>query len=214
MELSQEQYERIADAFPKQRGNVVVSNPDALNGILYILEHGRKRRALPERFGKWYTIYKRMSRWSRTGVLQQVFQRLWAEQLIDLQTLGLDSTSVKVHPDGHGAPNKAGPQAIGKSRGGWNTKIHMQAASARTAVEFCLSPGQDHDTPWGRELLRQVGPTQLHLPLVADRAYEGAQTRQLALDLATNPISRPRPTGGNQGTTTGTPTRNETKPND
>ena len=192
MELTQEQYERIADAFPKQRGNVVVSNLDALNGILYVLEHGCKWRALPARFGKWHTIYKRMSRWSRTGVLEQVFQRLQAEQLIDPETLGLDSTSVKVHPDGCGAPKKKGPQAIGKSRGGWNTKIHMLAASARTAVEFCLSPGQAHDAPWGRELLRRVGPTQLRLPLVADRAYEGDETRQLALDLGYQPHIPPK----------------------
>jgi hypothetical protein len=36
--------------------------------------------------------------------------------------------------EGTGALKKNGPQAIGKSRGGWNTKIHMVAADARTAV--------------------------------------------------------------------------------
>ena len=192
MELTQEQYERIADAFPKQRGNVTVSNLDALNGILYVLEHGCKWRALPSRFGKWYTVYKRMNRWSKTGVLDRVFERLAAEQLIDPQVLGLDSTSVKVHPDGHGAPTKEGTQAIGKSRGGWTTKIHMLASSARTAVDFCLSPGQDHDAPWGRELLRRAGPVPLRLPLVADRAYEGNETRQLALDLGYAPHIPPK----------------------
>ena len=63
MELTPEQYERIADAFPKQRGNVTVSNPDALNGILHILEQGCKWRALPSRYGKWSTVYRRMNRW-------------------------------------------------------------------------------------------------------------------------------------------------------
>src|SRR3984885_11702930 len=42
---------------------------------------------------------------------------------------------------------KNGPQAIGKSRGGWNTKIHLVAANARTAIIFCLSPGEAHDAP-------------------------------------------------------------------
>lgn len=42
MELTTEQHERIADAFPTQRGNVKVSNLDALNGILHVLEHGHK----------------------------------------------------------------------------------------------------------------------------------------------------------------------------
>ena len=99
-----------------------------------------------------------MSRWAASGVLDRVFQRLQQEQLIDPEVLGLDSTSVKVHPDGCGALKKRGPQAIGRSRGGLNTKIHMIAASARSAVIFALSPGQDHDAPHGRKLLQKLGP--------------------------------------------------------
>ena len=174
MTITQEQYQLIVDVFPKPRGTVKVSNLQALNGILYVLEHGCKWRALPERFGNWHTVYMRMSRWAASGVLDRVFQRLQQEQLIDLEVLGLDSTSVKVHPDGCGALRKRGPQAIGRSRGGLNTKIHMVAASACSAVLFALSPGQDHDAPHGRELLKKMGPRkkeqegeQLELFLVA-----------------------------------------------
>ena len=76
---------------------------------------------------------------------------------IKIEAIALDSTSVKVHPDGTGAFKKNGPQAIGKSRGGWNTKIHLVAADARTAITFALSPGHAHDAPEGRELLRDLG---------------------------------------------------------
>ena len=72
---------------------------------------------------------------------------------IKLEAVSMDSTIVKVHPDGTGALKKNGPQSIGKSRGGWTTKIHMVAADARTAVTFSLSPGQAHDAPEGRKLL-------------------------------------------------------------
>jgi hypothetical protein len=65
---------------------------------------------------------------------------------IKIEAVSLDSTSIKVHPDGAGA-RKNGPQAIGKSRGGWNTKSHLLAADARTAATFSLSPGQAHDAP-------------------------------------------------------------------
>ena len=116
--------------------------------------------------------------------------------------LGLDSTSVKVHPDGCGALKKRGPQAIGRSRGGLNTKIHMIAASARSAVIFALSPGQDHDAPHGRDLLQKLGPQkrkqegeQLELFLVADRAYEGTETRQLAVALGYTPVIPPKSNG-------------------
>ena len=105
----------------------------------------------------------------------------------------MDPTIVKVHPDGTGALKKGGSQSIGRSRGGPTTKIHMVAADARTPIAFALSPGQDHDAPAGRELLKRVGPPQqLQLFLVADRAYEGDETRQLALDLGYTPVIPPK----------------------
>ncbi len=97
---------------------------------------GCKWRALPKRFGNWHTIYTRMNRWAKAGVLDRLFEKLQQEQLIRIriEAVSLDSTIVKVHPDGTGALKKNGAQAIGKSRGGWSTKIHMVAASARCAI--------------------------------------------------------------------------------
>src|SRR5215470_16830187 len=87
----------------------------------------------------------------------------------------------------NGGSKNNGPQAIGKSGGGWNTKIHMVAADARTTVVFALSPGHDHDAPHGRALLEELGPMPEGLPLLMDRAYEGNETRQLVLDLGMIP---------------------------
>jgi transposase len=154
MEITQKQYERIADCFPRQRGNVRFDNLQVLNAILYVAEHGCKWRGLPERFGAWHSIYTRMNRWSKNGVLDRIFERLQKEQLIHLkiEAISLDSTIVKVHPDGTGALKKS-PQATGKSRGGWTTKIHMVAAIAECALKFQLSPGNAGDAPQGRQLL-------------------------------------------------------------
>ena len=90
------------------------------------------------------------------------------------------------------ARQKNGPQAIGKSRGGWNTKIHLVAADARTAITFSLSPGQAHDAAEGRELLTRLGKPDRPLHLIMDRAYEGNETRQLALDLGYSPVVPPK----------------------
>jgi transposase len=91
----------------------------------------------------------------------------------------------------HWCAKKNGPQAIGTSRGGWNTKIHLLAADARTAVTFSLSPGQAHDAPEGRALLTRLGAPNRPLHLLMDRAYEGNETRQLALDLGFIPVVPP-----------------------
>ena len=67
--------------------------------------------ASDKRFGNWHTIYTRMNRWSKSGAMDRVFERLQLEQIvrIRIEALSLDSTSVKVHPDGTGALKKTDP---------------------------------------------------------------------------------------------------------
>ena len=67
----------------------------------------------------------------------------------------------------------------------------MVAANARTAVTFSLSPGQAGDAPEGRALLKRLGPPDRPLYLLMDKAYEGNETRQLALDLGFTPVVPP-----------------------
>ena len=108
MNLTETQYQRIEALLPRQRGNVKISNLQVLNAILYVAEQGCKWRGLPARFGNWHTIYTRMNRWAKSGVLDQVFTALQTEQIIRIkvEAVSLDSTIVKVHPDGTGAEKK------------------------------------------------------------------------------------------------------------
>jgi transposase len=108
MEITYEQYNRIQGYFPIQRGNVKNENLQVLNAILYAAEHGCKWRGLPKRFGKWHTIYTRMNRWAKNGVLDRIFEALQHENIIQIrvEAVSLDSTIVKVHPDGTGALKK------------------------------------------------------------------------------------------------------------
>ena len=108
MELNNNHYQQIADCFPRQRGNVSLDNLSVLNAFLYVTENGCKWRKLPSNFGNWHTIYTRIFRWANAGVLDKVFEKLQQKQIITLkiEVLSLDSTSVKVHPDGTGAQKK------------------------------------------------------------------------------------------------------------
>jgi transposase len=108
MEITAEQFERIAHCLPRQRGNVSLSNLQVLNAVLYVAENGCKWRGLPKRFGNWHTIYTRLSRWPKKGVLERVFEQLQLAQIIRVrvEAMTLDSTIVKVHPDGTGALKK------------------------------------------------------------------------------------------------------------
>ena len=68
----------------------------------------------------------------------------------------------------------------------------MVAADARTAMTFSLSPGHAHDAPEGRCLLRTMTPPGSQVCLLMDRAYEGDETRQLALQLGFTPVVPPK----------------------
>ena len=71
-------------------------------------ENGCRWRALPEHFGKWNTIYRRFRYWIDHGVLDRVEKELQS-QAIDMKgikALAMDSTDVKVHPDGTGPLKK------------------------------------------------------------------------------------------------------------
>jgi transposase len=127
MEITQAQFEQIEHCLPTQRGNVSLSNLTVVNAVLYVAEHGCKWRGLPKRFGNWHTIYTRMNRWSKAGVLDRVFEQLQRAQVvrIKIEAVSLDSTSIKVHPDGTGALKKtarkpsANPEAVGTPRFIW-----------------------------------------------------------------------------------------------
>lgn len=109
MEITAEQFAKIEHCFPVQRGNVRLSNLQVVNAILYVAEHGCKWRGLPKRFGNWHTIYTRMNRWAKAGVLDRIFEELQKAQVvrIRIEAVSLDSTSIKVHPAGTGALKKA-----------------------------------------------------------------------------------------------------------
>ena len=70
MEITEAQFRRIEPILPRQRGNVSMSNLRVLNAILYVAEQGCKWRGLPKHFGNWHTIYTRLNRWSKKGVIE------------------------------------------------------------------------------------------------------------------------------------------------
>ena len=127
MEITEEQYRQIEGYLPRQRGNVSLKNITVINAFLHVTEQGCKWRGLPAKFGNWHTIYTRMNRWSKAGVLDHLFAQLQAQQIIQIkiEAVSLDSTIVKVHPDGTGALKKTGrrpsanPAAAGRPKFIW-----------------------------------------------------------------------------------------------
>jgi len=116
VELTESQFQRIADCLPRQRGNVSMTNLQLLNALLYVVENGCKWRGLPKHLGNWHTIYTRMNRWSKAGVLDRVFARLQEEQILASASNTCAWTAQQskyIHPDGTGALKKTARKPSG-----------------------------------------------------------------------------------------------------
>ena len=72
---------------------------------------------------------------------------------------------------------KHGKQCIGKSKGGWNTKLHVVSADDKTIIEMHLSGGNKHDAPEGRYSIEKIGNEYQGIPYLMDKAYEGDKNR-------------------------------------
>jgi len=75
---------------------------------------------------------------------------------------------VKVHPDGTGACKKNGKPSIGKSGGGWTTKIRLLAQDAGRAIAFRLCPGHGHDAAEGEGWLKGIDCPLAVGPMIMD----------------------------------------------
>ncbi len=143
-----------------------------------------------------------MNRWAKAGVFDCVFEEMLRQQLIriKIEAVSVDSTSVKVHPDGMGALKKTDHKPLASPVADGTQKFIWLPRMPGTAVTFSLSSGQAHDAPAGRELLRTLDGLPQGCRVVMDRAYEGNETRQLVLDLGFEPVVPPLSTRVNSWT--------------
>ena len=98
-----------------------VPSRQVLEGWLFVTKESYTRRALPDRLGPEHTVDMRGRRWIDNGLLEQVFAELQRGELeaqLDQREpdrplrMSIDSTSVKVHQDGTGAPTKGGARRL------------------------------------------------------------------------------------------------------
>lgn len=77
--LTDDQWELIADlveAEPKATGRRPKDRRTIVNGIFWILRTGAAWRDLPERFGRWQTVYDHFNNWSKDGTFDTILRRL------------------------------------------------------------------------------------------------------------------------------------------
>ena len=136
-----------------------------LEAIAWILRSGAPWRDLAKELGPWERVYRRFRRWALAGTWERL------RRAISLTTafryLRIDSTSVKAHPHSAGASKRDGRQALGRSRGGFTTKLHAVVTERAELVRYVVTGGEVADITQARGLVRHRSTAVL-----ADRAYD------------------------------------------
>jgi transposase len=113
-ELTEIQWQRLQPLLPPERPAVGRPNKDhrqVVNGILWRLKTGAPWRDLPERYGRWETVYSRFRRWQQAGVWDHILatlqQQADAEEQLDWSLHLVDGTVVRAHQHAAGAKKGA-----------------------------------------------------------------------------------------------------------
>jgi transposase len=112
-ELTEEQWEELEPCLPPLNtgcGRKMHDRRRHINGILWILKTGAQWRDLPERYGKWGTVYARFRLWQLDGtwdlILEKLLIRFNMDGEIDWSLFAVDGMIVKAHKSAAGALTK------------------------------------------------------------------------------------------------------------
>ncbi|MBC7751873.1 MAG: IS5 family transposase [Candidatus Saccharibacteria bacterium] len=153
-----------------------------VEGILYRMRVGCPWRNLPALFGRWNSIYKRFNCWSTNGRFLKIFKVLASDS--DMEWVFIDGSYVKAHQHRAGAASEV-PQAIGKSRAGNTTKIHLAVDACGLPIEFDLTGGETHDCVAAPDLIGKLDNSDV---IVADKGYDSEKIRVQIRDKGSKPV--------------------------
>ena len=100
--LTDAQWRRLQRVLPRQRAGPAATRGDRLfiEAVLYRAKTGCPWRDLPERFGRWKSVYNRFSNWARYGHWAAIFKELQVE--VDETGSIVDGSIVRAHQDAAG----------------------------------------------------------------------------------------------------------------
>ena len=109
-DLTNKQWEQLGPVLPPQKphtGRPALDHRQVMNGVLWVLRTGAPWRDMPERYGKWTTVYSRFQRWRKQGVWDRILSELQTmksrDKQIDWEIHMIDGSVVRAHQHAAGA---------------------------------------------------------------------------------------------------------------
>lgn len=138
-----------------------------IEAIWYISRSGCQWRLLPEKYGSWRAIHRRFKNWNDKGVWSDLFKNSRVDA--DMECVMMDSTIVRSHACSAGYKKGSQEQeCLGRSKGGFTTKIHAACDALGNPLKFILTPGQRNDITQAEVLVKDFKNTMV----IADKGYD------------------------------------------
>ncbi|MEU7736843.1 IS5 family transposase [Streptomyces griseus] len=149
-ELSDAEWEFVRPLLPVSlRGRKRLDDRRVLNGIVWKFRTGTAWRDVPERYGPWATLHTRFRRWAADGTFDRMLRaaQAKADAAGDIEWLvSVDSTIVRAHQHGAGGSKRGlRDPALGRSRGGLTSKIHLACDGRGRPLGFVVTGGNTND---------------------------------------------------------------------
>ncbi|WP_432125274.1 IS5 family transposase, partial [Streptomyces sp. C10-9-1] len=148
-ELSDAEWDLIRPLLPRPTlGRPRLDDRMVLNGIVWKFRTGVPWRDVPERYGPWTSLHTRFRRWAADGTFNRMLQaaQAKADATGDIDWLvSVDSTIVRAHQHAAGAKKGRQSPALGRSRGGLTSKIHLACDAVGRPLAFVLTGGNTND---------------------------------------------------------------------
>lgn len=157
-----------------------------IEAVYYVLRTGCQWRMLPKQYGHFRAVHKRYKHWTERGI--------WEDMMldfsdVDLQDTMLDSTIVRAHACAAGYEKDGNDaQALGRSKGGFTTKVHALIDALGLPIRFILTAGQVHDSTQSEALLDGVKNSNV----LADKAYYSKKLHAFLIENDCNMVIPPR----------------------
>src|SRR5438067_12754047 len=148
-QMSDADWEIVVEAFQaarSRRGDKGRDDRKFLKALHFFTVHNITWRALPAEFGNWNSVWKRFWRLSRRGVYEAMLALLAGMSGTAHLVQMVDSTIVRAHVFGSGRKRGQKGQALGRSRGGFSTKIHLKFDFDGLPPTFHLTGGEASDS--------------------------------------------------------------------
>jgi transposase len=168
-----------------------VSNEEAtlrfMEGVYFIMRTGSQWRELPFYYGKWRSVHKRFEQWCSKGIWSHLLEHF--SQDSDNESHLIDASVIRAHSCAAGyGKNSQNTEALGRSKGGFTTKIHVVVDGLGQALRFSLTPGQRHDITQASELLKDFRDSNV----IADKGYDSQALIEQLHSQGCNPVIPPR----------------------